>query len=485
MTGKYSIGKLFIPGGIVSPGDLRRIATTAFHFDIPYLHLGFRQQIMLRYKEKQKTDLEVRFGNLQYDFRSEADRATNIVSSCAVQGIAAGRKWLSEGIYREILASFSHTPTIEVNICDPLQGMFPLFGGRLNYLASSYENYWHLYIVHPLSLMRWEWPVLVDSREIASLSFEIERILTMQPDISQHELESVIYNLKEWTFRVVTDKVVFTFRRFFYYEGIHSLGGNSYWLGIYERLNQYPVEFMEAVAMLCNQTDIGSISITPYKSFIIKNIREKDLPLWENLLGKYRINTAHSALEVNFMLPDMHQGALKLRKSIVDYFDNREVRSEGLVFALHAESIPFPDALVLIEEVSGVNILGKKLFDTYRIRYKKDFNAFETEYITFSDYIKKRDIPEVLIYLCGLYYEGIRAKQEKKEVTEQEAPLSPVSYSCSFCLTEYSEEYGDSFNGIIPGIPFELLSESYECPLCGASKDSFVKTTTEGGRYDH
>ncbi len=485
MTGKYSIGRIFIPGGIVSPGDLRRIATTAFHFGIPFLNLGFRQQIMLRYKEKQRADLEVRFANLQYDFRSGPVKEANIVSSCPVQGIAAGRKWLSEGIYRETLASFSYTPAIEINICDPLQGMFPLFGGRLNYLASEFENYWHLYIVHPVSLVRWEWPVLIDSREIASLSFEIERILTGHPDISLPELESAIYNLKEWTFRLVTDKAVFRSRRFFYYEGIHSLGGNSYWLGIYERLNQYPVEFMEAVAMLCSQTDIGSISITPYKSIIIKNIREKDLPLWENLLGKYRINTAHSALEVNFLLPDMHQGALKLRKSIVDYFDNREVRSEGLVFALHAESIPFSDALVLIEEVSGISVMGKKFFDMYRIRYKKDFNAYETEYITFSDYIKKRDIPEVLIYLCSLYYERVRVRQEKKELPEQKEPQSPVSYSCSFCLTEYSEEYGDSFNGIIPGIPFELLSESYECPLCGASKNSFVKMPAEGGGYDH
>ena len=50
-----------------------------------------------------------------------------------------------------------------------------------------------------------------------------------------------------------------------------------------------------------------------------------------------------------------------------------------------------------------------------------------------------------------------------------------MKYVCDLCGWEYDETVGDPDNGIAPGTKFEDLPEDFECPLCGAGKDSFSK----------
>ena len=46
-------------------------------------------------------------------------------------------------------------------------------------------------------------------------------------------------------------------------------------------------------------------------------------------------------------------------------------------------------------------------------------------------------------------------------------------YKCSVCGYEYNPEIGDPDNGIAPETPFEELPDTWVCPLCGISKESF------------
>ncbi len=48
-------------------------------------------------------------------------------------------------------------------------------------------------------------------------------------------------------------------------------------------------------------------------------------------------------------------------------------------------------------------------------------------------------------------------------------------YTCSVCGYVYDPEVGDPDNGIKPGTKFEDLPETWECPVCGASKADFEK----------
>ena len=46
-------------------------------------------------------------------------------------------------------------------------------------------------------------------------------------------------------------------------------------------------------------------------------------------------------------------------------------------------------------------------------------------------------------------------------------------YVCDVCGYIYDPENGDPDSGIAPGTPFEMIPDSWSCPLCGIGKDSF------------
>lgn len=46
-------------------------------------------------------------------------------------------------------------------------------------------------------------------------------------------------------------------------------------------------------------------------------------------------------------------------------------------------------------------------------------------------------------------------------------------YGCMICGWIYDEDLGDEELGIAEGTLFEDLSEDFECPDCGCSKDQF------------
>ena len=48
-------------------------------------------------------------------------------------------------------------------------------------------------------------------------------------------------------------------------------------------------------------------------------------------------------------------------------------------------------------------------------------------------------------------------------------------YVCEPCGYVYDPAEGDPDNGVEPGTPFEKLPEDWVCPVCGATKDMFVK----------
>ena len=48
-------------------------------------------------------------------------------------------------------------------------------------------------------------------------------------------------------------------------------------------------------------------------------------------------------------------------------------------------------------------------------------------------------------------------------------------YVCTVCGYVYDPEQGDPDNGVNPGTKWEDLPDSWECPVCGASKDDFEK----------
>jgi rubredoxin len=52
---------------------------------------------------------------------------------------------------------------------------------------------------------------------------------------------------------------------------------------------------------------------------------------------------------------------------------------------------------------------------------------------------------------------------------------------CTVCGYIYDPAVGDPDGGIPPNTPFEDLPEDWVCPVCGAAKSEFEKSTEEAG----
>jgi flavin reductase (DIM6/NTAB) family NADH-FMN oxidoreductase RutF/rubredoxin len=61
-----------------------------------------------------------------------------------------------------------------------------------------------------------------------------------------------------------------------------------------------------------------------------------------------------------------------------------------------------------------------------------------------------------------------------KPEMDTHVPTSP-KWQCNLCAYIYNPALGDPAGGIAPGTPFEQIPENWVCPICGATKDQFIK----------
>lgn len=70
----------------------------------------------------------------------------------------------------------------------------------------------------------------------------------------------------------------------------------------------------------------------------------------------------------------------------------------------------------------------------------------------------------------------IEAGVLRKERNTGDKEAAPVDkYICQVCGFVYDPAKGDPDGGIAPGTAFEDIPEDWVCPVCGVSKDNFVK----------
>src|SRR5690606_40096950 len=96
------------------------------------------------------------------------------VQTCALPILFNQAHWLREGIYKDILASFTFTPRLKINIVDAKQSFVPYYTGHVNFVSSSIGNYWHLYIRWPKTNQVCNWSSLVYCMDIAAIRQDLE-----------------------------------------------------------------------------------------------------------------------------------------------------------------------------------------------------------------------------------------------------------------------------------------------------------------------
>ena len=471
---RKNLSRIVVKGGVLSPAELRSIVDVAEQMGLETISFGSRQDVLFPLEIEKNKLKEI--DKLQI-ITAEDSGLENIMSSYVSAGIFSNTSWLTGDRYLYVLEQFRYQPNLKINITDPKQRLVPLFTGHLNFIASEHEDYWYLYVRLP----EWEetgmYPALIYSWDIAKISLEVENILLEEPqDVEM--IFDIVSDSIDTNNRTVDKPLEVPFYPFPYYEGMNRIGPDTYWLGLYWRNNKYDTDFLRVMCDLCDESKIGKISITPWKSFIVKGIPLESKLIWEKFLGKFGINVRHSMLELNWHLPVDNKEALKLKKFLVANFDQNDISTYGLTFGITDYTRKtYYFTSIIIERNKPPGELGDfKIRDTYNLLYAKDFDPNTREYLTHVQDVDRVELPGLLMELSKMYFEQLGTEKEStKKLTSEKEKLEVEVYQCKDCLTIYDPAYGDITQNIAPETSFIMLPEDYKCPVCDSSKSEFEK----------
>jgi rubredoxin len=481
--------KVNFRGGIVSPGNLLHILEALQLASVECVRFGLRQQLLIDATHKNYDKLIAALNDYDIAYEVNKDEYPNLVSSYAAEEIFIHDSWLKEGTYKDIFDLIDYEPQLKLNLSDSHQTFSPFFSGHINWIASKSPQYWYLYIRFPKTKTMYQWPMLVYTNDVIRVSKKVEATILANKQAfydndkaeGQALFELVVKDLTTIC-KPIDEPLQLPHFNLPYYEGFNSYG-NKTWLGIYKRDELFSVDFLRDIATACLQTKVGQLYTTPWKSIIIKNIEKQDRPLWDNILGKYRINVRHSANELAWQVEDNNEDGLGIKRHIIREFDKQDVRTFGLCFGVNTqpESNMFGSVIVQRQFAS---IRGQlKALDKFDILYTKNFNPNSYDYVVFRNDIPKDYLDTYLISLIKHYYEV--QKEDAIAVDEAFATQQVISdgvkeqvvQQCSICLTVYDATMGDEALLIQPNTAFEHLPETYCCPLCEAPKSAFRNVT--------
>jgi len=459
--------RVFVKGGIISTGDFYKVLLVAEKLGAEYINLGSRQDILFAAKETNKSVLDKEFEAINSHYEINSFQYQNIASSYVAQEIVSGKQWLASHIYHYILDSFDYRPKLRINIVDSSQSLVPLFTGQINFLASNQENFWYVYLRFKENSVPFQLPLLVYSEDLVKIARCIEQDELISQDLTNSQVFDYLTKNLDLNTQPVTEDLSLPDINFPYYEGINRIADGKYWLGLYWRNNQYRVSIMKAIIEKAIETNIGKVSLTPWKSFVIKGIFEKDRMGWEKLLGRFGMNLRHSALELNWHLPALSQSALDLKFYLVRELDKMDISTYGLTFTIKTNDDITLFTSIVIEFASD---------ESFNILYSKDFNPNLNNYRTYASGVPKTVLASLIVELSKMYFDNFNTE------TPLSSKLKTISdniqrdlFQCSHCQTVYDPQLGDQDADIAQGTSFTSLPTSYICSTCGAPKADFER----------
>ena len=468
------LNRIIVKGGVLSPGELKYICESIESLGLKTISFGSRQDILL--PEKVDQEKLAQFERLKI-IKADETGVENMVSSYVCADIFPSTSWLTGDRYLYILEQFHSKSKLKINITDSKQRLVPLFTGHINFIASAHEDYWYLYVRLPEWKKTQMYPALIYSWDLDKIKTAIENILQEEPETIETIFE-LVSDAVDTNNRTVDKPLEVPFYPFPYFEGMNKIGMDKYWLGLYWRNNQYDISFLKEMCELCSENKIGKISITPWKSFIVKGIPRESKLVWEKFLGKRGINVRHSMLELNWHLPVANKDALNLKKYLVANFDQNDISTYGLTFGItDYNKTSYYFTSIVVEKNNQPEMIGSfQTRDTYNLLYAKNFDPNTRQYILHVQDVDKVELPGLLMELSQLYFDQLGNEKEiEKEVEVLKETTELEVYQCIDCLTIYDEGYGDSTQNISPETLFNELPESYECALCEAPKTNFKK----------
>jgi rubredoxin len=241
-----------------------------------------------------------------------------------------------------------------------------------------------------------------------------------------------------------------------------------YWLGIYRRNELFNISFLKDVCSLCLKTRIGQLYTTPWKSILIKGIDQADRNDWGYILDQYCLNIRHASNELNWQVEDLCEEGLALKQQLVREFEEADLRTYRLSFAIKTQpKTGLPGSVIIRVHPSG----------DHQILHTADFNPNSKNYISYKVRVKRDALSKHLIELCNTYYNkestGAIALTAPVAEIEQLQEITSEIHACKHYKTHYDPTYGDDAYNIPSGTLFTDIIAGYTCPVCEADKNSF------------
>src|SRR5690606_18509174 len=217
---KADLVRVFVKGGIISPGDFLKTIRTADELGTSYIHLGSRQDILFPLKNRNLDFLAETFNAIQTNYDTEGEEFQNVISSYPALDVMPTTHWLASHTYHYILDTFNYRPTLKINITDPVQSLVPLFTGNINFVASSHDNYWYLFLrFSEIDQKPWCAPDLIFGYDLAKMAKGIEEMDPVGSGLNYSELYQKVKEIISPNTHQVDQELVYPEANSPYYEG--------------------------------------------------------------------------------------------------------------------------------------------------------------------------------------------------------------------------------------------------------------------------
>ena len=475
MNKNTKFSRVLTKGGILTPAYLTDILKVAEYSDNDSISFGSRQDILFKHEEKSELKvIQLKPDNFQYYDRDFPYQ--NIVSSFVCARILPSTSWVTPDTYRKVLEQIKFVHTIKINLVDPKQNLVPLFYGNLNFIASETPDFWFIYVKIEENSEAVRLPGLISTEHIAPLAELLENTWKEKTINSVDELIRKLPELFPVQNIGSEDKLDLPKGFFPYYVGLHvSNDSNSFWAGFFVENNKYPIAFLREVCQLCEQTGIENIFITPWKTFLIKDILPEHKLLWKDLIQRHEINMQYSSFELNWHVPILDKTAYKLKQFIVAELFKYDMQTLGISFGVQTKPMELFTTIV-IQVNPKISLQGElQMFQTYSIHYAFDFNPNNNQYLLFEQNLNKKEIPQKLYELIKRHSSEISFPSS--DVWEKLNRLNNkqlfVVRQCEICGTIYDEKFVFAPENLQADTDFEMLPENYSCEFCSSPKSSF------------
>lgn len=474
--------KVFIKGGLLAPDDLNMIIKNAYKIGAENFWFSDRQELAFKIDDEDVHLVHQHFQKFHYAINEGKHFAKkNITSSIVANELQETTHWLKDSIYHEILDQFHEPLSIRVNITDLKQDFVYSFTGELNFVAAEEPNYWHAYIKTKQSETQQLIPFLFHSEDLQKASLIVEELYDFG-NIDLGTLSEILFSRLGSRIQQSSLGPNVRVSEFYNFEGLHKYKEKTYWLGLYRREYFFTFLQLEAICRLAKQSRTGFIYVTPWKSLVIKNIHADFLTDWKYLLAEHSINNGHAQHELNWQLYALDEAALQLKAFLRKELIKNDSAAPAVILGIN-NSDKYCFTHIEIKIKYAISLGNFKLFPSYDILYRKDFNPINRTFITHEQSIKKQDLFKTLSALIKVYYKkcykefstfnAIAELPKVSESTTTENQQFNV-YQCNTCFSVYDEMKGDPLQGIEPQTLFSSLPETFCCNICEEHKLSLI-----------